>query len=304
MTIPKDTLWKAIIEDLFEDFCHYFFPDWAKNVADFSKKPEFLDKELDEIYPQDKPSKRFADKLVKVFTKEGEAQWILIHIEVQGYKDPHFPARMFTYFHRIRDRYATMDLMTLAILTDTDRTFKPDTYTYQYRKTKVIYLFEIFKLIEKSEQELNVPNNPFSIVMLAAKKALEKKNLEDVVQLTWKRELIVQLKKAHYSEVVIRHLLHFIKNYVVFEEPTSKREFEQFVSTTFNQRKSMGIEEVVLMYERKEAREEGREEGRIEVTIKGIQKALQKGKLDLTEIAELFDVSVAFVQQVQRGEVK
>lgn len=87
--ISKDTLWEGIIEDLFEDFCYYFFPEWAARVPDFSQNPEFLDKELDEIYPEKNAEKRYADKLVKVFTKQGDTQWLLIHIEVQGYRDAH-----------------------------------------------------------------------------------------------------------------------------------------------------------------------------------------------------------------------
>lgn len=102
--IHRDTLWKGIIEDLFDDFLFYFYPDWAKNEVDFEKPFEFLDKELSELYPNQKGKNRRADKLVKVFTKSGAEQWILVHVEVQGYEDSNFAERMFTYFYRIRDR--------------------------------------------------------------------------------------------------------------------------------------------------------------------------------------------------------
>ncbi len=314
MPIPKDTLWKAIIEDLFDDFCYYFFPKWAESVPDFSKLPEFLDKELDALYPKDDPSKRFADKLVKVFTKEGKEHWILIHIEVQGYQDLGFPERMFTYFHRIRDRYGKVDLMALVILTDGNATFNPTEYRYRYEKTEIVYTFASFKLLEKSEAELNVPYNPFSVVMRTAKKALQKNNLSDAAQMTWKRELVVALKEANYPPPKIRRILHFIKNYVVFRENHIIDVFEEFVSNTFTQRKSMGIEEVVKQYheaQRAQAIKEGLEEGlkeglkQLEQTkIKGIRKALLRGKLDFDEIADIFEVSLAFVKQVQDGEVK
>lgn len=43
MSVPaQDELWRGIIENLFEYFCRYFFPDWAENVADFTKEYRFL----------------------------------------------------------------------------------------------------------------------------------------------------------------------------------------------------------------------------------------------------------------------
>jgi hypothetical protein len=70
---------------LFADFLLYFYPVWAKDEVDFSEKFDFLDKELDEIYPKSDNQKRYADKLIKVHLKNGQSQWILAHIEVQGY---------------------------------------------------------------------------------------------------------------------------------------------------------------------------------------------------------------------------
>ena len=49
MQISKDMLWKGILEDLFEDFLLYFYPDWTQENIDFDRPFEFLDKELDQI---------------------------------------------------------------------------------------------------------------------------------------------------------------------------------------------------------------------------------------------------------------
>ena len=80
-----DALWKGLIEDLFDDFLRFYFPE-SVNLFDFNRKFEFLDKELEQLFPQqqDDFSPKYVDKLVKVFTKKGKEEWILIHIEVQG----------------------------------------------------------------------------------------------------------------------------------------------------------------------------------------------------------------------------
>ena len=69
-----------------------------------------------------KPKKRRVDKLVKMFTKNQKEIWILIHIEIQLYKDEEFPLRMFTYNYRIFNRYQR-PVTSLAILGDTNKLF-------------------------------------------------------------------------------------------------------------------------------------------------------------------------------------
>jgi predicted transposase YdaD len=69
----------------------------------------------------------------------------------------------------------------------------------------------------------------------------------------------------------------------------------------------MGIEEAILQEVRETSLEQGLEQGLEKLQqskIKGIQKALSKGKLNLEEIADLFEVSLEFVTQVQSGDVK
>lgn len=70
-----------------------FFEDCIDQI-DFSKGFVFLDKELSQLFPRSDASLRYADKLFKAWLTGGEEQWLLIHVEVQGYTDPTFSRRM------------------------------------------------------------------------------------------------------------------------------------------------------------------------------------------------------------------
>ncbi|MCU0447260.1 MAG: hypothetical protein MUE85_20385 [Microscillaceae bacterium] len=320
--IKQDSLWKGIIEDLFEDFLRYFYPDWANQTVDFARSFEFLDKELDEIFPAPLGKKRYADKLVKVFLKSGNEQWILVHIEVQGYKDRQFPERMFNYFYRIRDRWQK-DILAMALFTDNDPKYHPNYYAYQFQKTKLIYEFDTFKLLDKTLTQLNKLDNPFSIVLLTARKALEKSALSDSKQLIWKKELVLALRDAQYPDEKIRKILNFIRYYVKFDKEETFKELDLNIQEILKQRKNMGIEEVIIEEIREQAFEKGEQlglqkgeqlglqkgeqlglqKGEYQKTVKGVQKALQQNKLNLEEIADLFEVSLDFVSKVQKGKI-
>src|ERR1700709_304947 len=90
----------------FDDFLRFFYPD-ANKLFDIGKGFEYLDKELEQLFPPESEdyAVRYVDKLVKVFTREGNEEWILVHVEVQGYTDKDFAKRMFQYYYRILDKY-------------------------------------------------------------------------------------------------------------------------------------------------------------------------------------------------------
>ena len=88
-----DSPWKEAIENLFEDFMTFFFPNYAAEI-DWLKPYEFLDKELEKIVRDAEIGRRYADKLVKVWLKTGESIEVFIHIEVQKESEPGFPERM------------------------------------------------------------------------------------------------------------------------------------------------------------------------------------------------------------------
>ncbi|MBM9539253.1 hypothetical protein JWG43_19455, partial [Desulfobulbus alkaliphilus] len=74
----------------------FFFPKIAREI-DWDKGYEFLDKELQSVVRDAEIGRRHADKLVKVWSLEGEAFNVMIHIEVQSDTDPAFAQRMYIY---------------------------------------------------------------------------------------------------------------------------------------------------------------------------------------------------------------
>jgi hypothetical protein len=157
-----DILWKGIIEDLPHHFIRFFFPQ-ADTLIDFDRGFEFLDKELEELFPMDDPDHpRFVDKLIKAFTLDGREEWILIHVEVQGNSDNDFGRRMYTYFYRLLDRYQK-PVTALAIFTDDKPGFKPDHYHYAFMGTSQTYRFNTYKIWEQDEAALANHENPFAL---------------------------------------------------------------------------------------------------------------------------------------------
>ncbi|MFN6519301.1 MAG: hypothetical protein RMY29_033070 [Nostoc sp. CreGUA01] len=78
-----DSPWKDILQTYFPEFMQFFFPSAYKEI-DWTKEIEFLDKELMEAVKDAEIGRRFADKLVKLYLKNGQQEWVLIHVEVQS----------------------------------------------------------------------------------------------------------------------------------------------------------------------------------------------------------------------------
>ena len=114
-----DEAWKKIIERFFPHLLRFFIPHLYQDV-DLSNGFIFLDKEMEQLSKKSKKGAKYVDKLVKVRLKDGRDQWILIHIEVQGYADREFPERMFRYFYRIFDRYGKR-VVSMALMTASDK---------------------------------------------------------------------------------------------------------------------------------------------------------------------------------------
>src|SRR5262249_55972622 len=134
--------------------------------------------------------KRLADKLFKVWRTDGNQAWLLVHIEVQGRREPAFPERMFVYSYRIYDLYRR-PVVSLAVLCDEQPGWRPDHFEYNLWGCQVGLRFPVVKLVDyrQNEAALEQSANPFAVVVLAQLKVLETRQAP-ATRWQWKLRLV------------------------------------------------------------------------------------------------------------------
>jgi predicted transposase/invertase (TIGR01784 family) len=289
----NDILWKATLEDLFDDFLRFFYPE-ADELFDLEKGFEYLDKELDQLFPPeaDNYAPRYVDKLVKVFTKTGQEEWILIHVEVQGYTDQDFARRMFQYYYRILDKY-DKPITAFAIFADSNKSFHPKYYEREFLGTKVYYAFNTYKIIDQADEELEASNNPFAMAVLSAKLALSHSKLEDQQLFDLAYNLAKRLLTKQMPKEKIRKVMSFLRYYLHFENPQMITKFEQEIAILTERKTTMGIEEFLLDRAEKKGIEKGVEKNTRETALK-----MKKSGLDITLIANITGLSAKEIEKL------
>ncbi len=262
MATEQDSVWKEVLDTYFEEFVAFFFPHIHADI-DWSRDYEFLDKELEKIAPDSATGRRLVDKLVKVYLNDGAETWLMIHIEVQGHAERGFAERMNLYKNRISDYYGA-EVVSLAILTDTNQSFRPNLYQRLRWGQRDIFEFLIIKLIDynKDWASLEANPSPFAVVVMAQLKVLELKQPQE--QYDWKLRLVRMLYERNYSRREILNLFRFIDWLIRLP-----RELEQNFK-----REVVKYEEVHMPYVTSIERL-GREEGLEEGLQKGREEGLQ-----------------------------
>ena len=305
--LTPDKLWKAVFEDFFPDAIAFFFPHYYPTI-DWPRGFELLDKELKQIYPESEETHRRVDLLVKVWLLDGAEQWILVHIEVQGYRDLDFSHRMFIYFYRLTDRFS-VPVSAMALLTDTDKSWRPGRYQASCMDTQVVYVYPVFKLADYTEDDFTGSENPWALVIKTALIGL-RSNWDDESLLKMKVHLYREFREKGYPANKTRMFLQFLKYHLSFEEKEFFLKFDHEILTVENKKDSpMGIIELVKEHLIEEARQEGIE--------KGIEKGMTKGELVKTrkvtlriiekcpdwtdeKVADLVEMPVGFVKKVRQ----
>ena len=291
-----DILWKGIIEDLPIYFIKYFFPN-ASEILDLSKSIMFLDKELEELFPQESPDHpKYVDKLLKVITLDGKEEWILIHIEVQGYADPNFSKRMYTYFYRLFDKYQK-SVTALAIFTDNQPGYMPDRFEYSFMGTTQFYQYNTYKVADQNEADLLANNNPFALVVLTALRAIKAHKATDNDLMALKLDLYRTMISRQIDKTTMRALANFLKMYIPFAKPEISLTFEKQIESITPNITTMGIEELILHITEQKGIEKGKAEGKAEV----VKNLIIKLGLNDEQVANIAGVSIEFVQQVRAG---
>jgi predicted transposase/invertase (TIGR01784 family) len=292
MKVSKDTLWKSIIESLIDDFLWYFFPNYADQI-DFERGFEFLDTELQKLIPDNPGKKRHADKLIKVWFKNGQEAWFLIHVEIQGYQDYWMGLRLFECIYRIRDKFQR-PVTGLAIYTDWDRTYHVKEFKDVFLGSVISYQFNTYVLRDHTPAELANDPNPFAAVMEAAWQFLKKpKDEQKLAQL--KLDMIRRLLKRNLPKDRIKSIIGFIALYVDFDNSEIKTKFEQDLMVITKATQPMGFEQAIQEEFKRQGIEIGEAKRDEELLNNAVPELLQEG-FSAERIASILTLPLEDVQ--------
>lgn len=172
LTAAFDAPWKIALERFLEPFLRLCFPK-VHAFIDWSEAPVFLDPELQQIAPEHQEGPRSVDKLVRVRLKDGQDEWLLIHVEVQAQPERRFAERMFVYFCRIWDRFGQR-IVSLAVLAGDDPDWRPQCFHTEVAGCVQHLEFPTFKVLDCSDGEglFERTGNVFGLLVAAHRVAL------------------------------------------------------------------------------------------------------------------------------------
>lgn len=304
----RDQFAKSVIEDYAVDILRFFYPE-ADQLFDFTKEIEFLESEqidLDRDPLTMKDAVRI-DKVLKVHLLSGELAWIVISIEVQGYREVAFPERVFRYFYNLLNKYGRRVTM-LTIYTDATKDYAPDSFNYSLLGTKLSFNFKTYKVFNQKEGDLAQHPNPVALLFLAILIGIKNGGKHDKSMLL---EKAIQLAESVYQrdidEKMKVKLLKTIQLYFNFENPEIQRKFGDTIDSITNKMKPMGIFEFDKFLAVEAAKERTQRVTRRETRKKTIQEKdtafvkslLQKTNHSLNKIANIAGVSLDFVKSVK-----
>lgn len=312
----QDYLWKGIVCKLFPDFMRLIHPE-IEHVLDLDRDCEFLDKELQQVdqLAHGKYAQRIVDHLVKVYTKEGNGDYILLHIEVQGRFSANFSERMFQYYYLLKNKYKR-SVAAYAIFTEASGRQRPNRFVSSFHGTELNYKFNTYKISTASHHDLTNSENPFAIIILAARanyegKYFKKPRLRDLHIKDLKIELIKKLLKLNLDNNKRIDIFYFIINYISFEFAETSHIFANELAVLTKNTKVMGVVEELVKYEKivsfregektgkKIGKQEGKMEANKEMQKKHIIGLILKTELNDEQIADFLEAPLKLVTSLR-----
>lgn len=283
-----DDPWKQGLEQYFEPCLEFLFPA-VHQLIDWSRSYESLEQELQQFVKDNELGKRFTDKLFKVWRRDGQETWVLVHLEVQSQEESDFAERMFVYNYRCFDRYRK-PVISLALLGDERASWRPSAYGYELGGCRVGIEFPIAKLIdyEARWQELDQSQNPFVAIIMAHLKTKATTGLPQQRK-QWKWILVRKLFEQGYSRNDVVQLFRLI-DWMMTLPADLEQEFRIQVRQYQEERQMPFLSRMELM-----AKEEGVQEG-IEV---GKLQTLRETILDVLNL-RFASVSETVVELLNR----
>ena len=216
-----DSPWKIALERYFPQFMALFFPEAYAGI-DWNPGYRFLDQELQKVVRDAELGRRLADKLVQVRGLDGQDDWVLVHIKVQGQTESDFAKRMYVYHYRLFDRY-DRPVVSLAVLGDTLGATRGQ-FGYRRWGCAVNLEFPLTCLSDYRSRwdELERSENPFAVVVQAHLKARDTRD-DVTARYQAKLYLVKSLYRRGWQRQDILELFRFIDWVLELPEPLEQQ---------------------------------------------------------------------------------
>ncbi len=297
--VDWDGAWKEAIQQLFGPFLELLFPELFA-LVDWAIPPVFLEQEFRLIRRRAKIGKRSVDKLARVQTVDGLLRTLLIHMEFQNQVDEDIEERLYTYNTSI-SLILQEQVVTVAVLGDSDSDWKPDTYSFATGGFNVCMRFPIAKLLDYSSQwdMLEASTNPFAVVVMAHLKSLETYGQPET-RFEWKLRIAESLyaQTGSHSKEKIEQLILFIDLLM----PQTEQYETTYVARVHELEEQQTVKTLAPMQKLfiKQGRQEGRQEGMLE----GRQEGMLEGRQEGMHLLLLAQIAARFGEVPEEIEVK
>jgi hypothetical protein len=266
-TVPVsdlDSPCKEALDYFLPRFLSFFFPHIHEGIS-WKRGYEALDKEFQQIVREAAAGEVLADKLYKVWCKDGQETWLLIHIEIQGGFERGFARRMFDYNVRALQLHNRM-VVSLAVLCDDRPNWRPDRFSQEAWGCELSLRFPVVKLLDYAGdlEALERHDNPFAQVVLAHLKAQETRQ-EPANRYAWKVRLVRGLYERGWTAEDVGQLFRLLDWLMALPEGLPGQ-FREELYRYEEERRMPYVTSIERM-----AKEEGLREGLLEAVAMGLE---------------------------------
>ena len=256
-----DSPWKEALQRYFQPFLAFFYPAIYADI-DWARGYDSLDKEFLQVVRRAKVGKGIADKLFKVWLRDGSECWLLIQVEVQATYDATFAERMFRYNLAAYALY-NRAVVSLAVLCDDNPHWRPKVFNYGRWSSRTGIEFLPVKLLDHAGDlaALEASVNPFAPAVLAQLQALATQG-DPRSRQQWKLRIVKGLYGRSWTADDVRELFRVID--WILELSEALQEVFRNEMYQFEEEQRMPYVTSIERMALKKGREEGREEGRVE----------------------------------------
>jgi len=270
-----DQRFKEFLHVFLQDFLKLFYPHVEKRL-DFGNV-ELLDKEVfTELHDG---SRREADVVAKLSTRDGNPELVLIHIEVQARTGPNVAERMFEYYSLLRARYKLPIFPIVVYLSRGKKGFAVEDYRETLFGTDILlFRYQSVWLARLAAEEYLDRGGPVAagLAALMNRSARSRRRSLESLRLS----MLWNVVESALDEARQFLLIDLIETYFPLSDREKER-YQRLVSGKENRK----VQDVELTWAER-LREEGREAGEVAGKRKALLQQLAAKFGPLSEAAK------------------